>query len=142
MINNHQRPKSPTRVISEFDSDDDDEDGFKAEASELLTTKAVDDNTLRNNFHKLQQGSSQANSHINNNQNSHMSAFIDIGQNQRPKLPSGAPPQIPPTVQSGVQRPHQQPFGINSGQQAFHLGQHHHMNSQFLNGGGKFFVFT
>jgi len=121
-------------MISEFDSDDDDdEDGFKADAAELLTTKAIDDNTLRNNFHKLQQGSSQANIQNNNNQNSHMSAFIDIGQNQRPKPPSGAPPQIPPSSVSGLHRPQQHHFGV-SGQQAFHMGQNHHLNSQFING--------
>jgi serine/threonine protein kinase len=48
------------------DDDDNDEDGFAKgdgdTSAELLTTKAnnVDDNTLRNNFHKLQNGSAAA----------------------------------------------------------------------------------
>lgn len=66
-LNQHQNFSKPNNNKNEFDSDDeDDEDGFAKgdndTSAELLTTKAnnVDDNTLRNNFHKLQNGSAAA----------------------------------------------------------------------------------
>lgn len=109
-------PMSKPLHINEFDSDeDDDDDGFKADHTELLTTKAndPDDGTLRNNFHKLQQGSAAANLNNNNgNKQQHASAFIDV--NKVPKVPNMAPPQ--------------RPFGNNI---------NHHVNSPF-SGNGQF----
>jgi len=62
---NQQINAKLNKFKNEFDSDDEEEeDGFaKADPStELLTTKANnrDDDTLRNNFHKLQNGSAAA----------------------------------------------------------------------------------
>lgn len=106
-------PMSKPLHINEFDSDDeDDDDGFKADHTELLTTKAndPDDGTLRNNFHKLQQGSAAAN--LNGNNKQHASAFIDV--NKVPKVPNMAPPQ--------------RPFANNL---------NHHINSPFMNNSGN-----
>lgn len=110
---NQQKQKSPARPLNDLDdSDEDDEDGFaKSEATELLTTKANDrnDDTLRNNFHKLQQGSAANN----------ISSFIEVHNQPKPKVPNMAPPQMPQP-----QRP------LINNIQAFN---HHQQSSPFLN---------
>ena len=82
----------PARQSNKFDSDEEDDDGFaKADSTELLTQKAnnIDDNTLRNNFHKLQSGSAAV---AAAQQGKNQSAFIEMkakqSQPQQPRPPS------------------------------------------------------
>lgn len=136
--NNQNKEKSPMSkplVINDFDSDDDDddEDGFKAERTELLTTKNNhDDDTLRNNFNKLQQGSAS----VKQQQQPHgVSAFIDMqGQNNKiPKIPNIAPPQRPFSNGNQAFNPNQ----INHHAKSPFLGNHQNLNQQAsgINGG-------
>lgn len=98
-------PPKPQMTKQEESDEDDDEDGFKNE-SELLTQKNTrDDDTLRNNFHKLQIGSAAVS---NNNKN--MSAFIET-KNQKNNFP--------------VQH---RPSFINN-----HPQHHHHHHQHFQN---------
>lgn len=97
-------PPKPLPAKPEESDEDDEEDSFKNE-SELLTQKnARDDDTLRNNFHKLQIGSAAA----ANSKNT--SAFIEA-KNQKNNF--------------AVQH---RPSFISNGQQ-----QHHHHHQHFQN---------
>lgn len=93
-------PPKPQMTKPEESDEDDDEDGFKNE-SELLTQKNTrDDDTLRNNFHKLQLGSAAVS---NNNKN--MSAFIET-KNQKNNFPV----QHRPSFINNHQQHHHQHF--------------------------------
>lgn len=92
-------PPKPQMTKPDESDEDDDEDAFKNE-TELLTQKNTrDDDTLRNNFHKLQIGSAAA----ANNKN--MSAFIE-NKNQKNNFPV----QHRPSFINNSQHHHHQHF--------------------------------
>lgn len=131
MLQNSKRYES-----DEDEDDDDDEDGFaKADSSaELLTTKPnIDDNTLRNNFHKLQSGSAAAASaQANNHHLKNMSSFIEINNDNKVKN-APQPQQRQSFVNNAQIQLHQ--FGQHQiqQQQGHHHHHHHHQNMMLPN---------